>query len=123
MGNSKNCIFRTVPVLDELRVFDNPSAEDPLVPLLSLRDGLLVRHRDWILNLKRMIGSAEQSIPCLTLRGSQGEDGPRETIDLPSERLSEGWLLPLTGRCLSLKTRREGLRHAHQKGQRFNILN
>ncbi len=39
-------VRRTVPLLDELRVFDNSSAEDPFVPVFSLRDGVLERHQE-----------------------------------------------------------------------------
>jgi predicted ABC-type ATPase len=39
-------VHRTIPLLDELRVFDNSFAEDPLIPVLSLRDGVLTLHRD-----------------------------------------------------------------------------
>jgi predicted ABC-type ATPase len=37
-------VRRTIPLLDELRVFDNSSAESPFLPVLSLCDGVLEQH-------------------------------------------------------------------------------
>ena len=39
-------VRRSIPLLDELRVFDNSSAETPFLPVFSLCDGLLEPHMD-----------------------------------------------------------------------------
>ena len=60
----------TVPQLDELRVFDNSSAEDPLVPVFSLRDGVLQRYRDLLPTwASASLGSLDN--PSLDLAGDE----------------------------------------------------
>lgn len=39
-------VRRTIPLVDELRVFDNSSAESPFLPVFSLCDGVLEQHVD-----------------------------------------------------------------------------
>lgn len=39
-------VRRSIPLLDELRVFDNSSAESPFRPVFSLCDGRLEPHMD-----------------------------------------------------------------------------
>ncbi len=39
-------VRRSIPLLDELRVFDNSSAETPFLPVFSLCDGLLEQQMD-----------------------------------------------------------------------------
>jgi predicted ABC-type ATPase len=39
-------VRRTIPLVDELRVFDNSSAASPFLPVFSLCDGVLERPMD-----------------------------------------------------------------------------
>ena len=50
-------VRRTIPLVDELRVFDNSSAASPFQPVFSLCDGVLEQHVDplpaWAASLYR----------------------------------------------------------------------
>ena len=39
-------VRRSIPLLDELHVFDNSSSETPFLPICSLRDGMVTQHVD-----------------------------------------------------------------------------
>ena len=75
---------------------------------------------DWLLGIYSHFSQGD--IQKLTVRGSEGEDSPRETIDLLSDRLCMD--LPIThraGRRLPLERRLEALHqaftHWSQEGQ------
>lgn len=88
---------------------------------LASRQGLVIRSTmDWLLGIYSHFSQGD--IQKLTVRGSEGEDSPRETIDLLSDRLCLD--LPIAhpaGRRLPLELRLEALHQAFtqwsQEGQ------
>lgn len=80
---------------------------------LASRQGLVIRSTmDWLLGVYRHFSQGE--IQKLTVRGSDGEDSPRETIDLLADRLCLD--LPIAhraGRRLPLELRLQALRQAY----------
>lgn len=85
---------------------------------LASRQGLVIRSTtDWLLGLYRHFSQGE--IQKLTVRGSDGDDSPRETIDLLADRLCLDQ--PLThraGRRLPLDMRLEALHQAYGQWSR-----
>jgi hypothetical protein len=77
---------------------------------------------DWMLNVHRLIGGGGSALERFTVRGSDDEDGPRETIDLLADRLCKDWPLPPTGRRVSLDTRMQALRAVHQEWLEQRLL-
>jgi hypothetical protein len=69
---------------------------------------------DWMLKVQRLFGGDDKAVERFTVRGSDDEDGPRETIDLLADRLCKDWDLPPTGRRVSLDTRINALRAVHE---------
>ena len=44
---------------------------------------------DWMVSIQRLFGNDDQSLQRFTARGSDDQDGPRETIDLLADRLCD----------------------------------
>lgn len=87
--------------------------------VLGSRNGLVIGSiTDWLVRLRRLGGHDDAAIQKLTIRASEDEDGPRETIDLLADRLSKDCSLPPTGRRVPWETRMQLLRQAHQDWQR-----
>ena len=83
---------------------------------LGSRTGLVIGPiHEWLVQLRRLGGHEDAAIHKLTVRASEEDDGPRETIDLLAERLEKDWPLPLTGRRLLLETRLHALRQIHRE--------
>jgi hypothetical protein len=80
------------------------------------RTGLVIGPiHEWLVQLRRLGGHEDAAIHKLTVRASEEDDGPRETIDLLAERLEKDWPLPLTGRRVLLETRLHALRQIHRE--------
>jgi hypothetical protein len=77
---------------------------------------------DWMLTVQRLFARDDSALERFTVRGSDDEDGPRETIDLLADRLCEERSLPATGRRVPLDTRIEALRDVHQGWVKDNLL-
>jgi len=91
--------------------------------VLASRSGLVIGPiNDWLLKLRRLAGHNDSSIEKVKVVASDEEDGPRETIDLLADRLCKDWTLPRTGRRVSLETRLQALRAAHQEWQQAQWL-
>ena len=86
---------------------------------LGSRSGLVIGPiHDWLASLRRLGGHDDAAIHKLTVRASEEDDGPRETIDLLADRLVKDWPLPPTGRRVPLETRLQALRQTHREWQR-----
>jgi hypothetical protein len=84
--------------------------------VLGSRTGLVIGPiNEWLVQLRRLGGHEDAAIRKLTVRASEDEDGPRETIDLLADRLCKDWPLPPTGRRVPWETRMQVLRQAHQE--------
>jgi hypothetical protein len=84
--------------------------------VLSSRTGLVIGPiTNWLVKLRRLGGQEDAAIQKLTVRASEDEEGPRETIDLLADRLCKDWPLPPTGRRVPWETRMQVLRQAHQE--------
>jgi hypothetical protein len=86
---------------------------------IASRGGLLIGPiTDWLAKLHRLSGREDSAIQKLAVRASEGEDGPRETIDLLADRLCRDWPLPQrAGRRQPLEARLAALRLTHQEWQ------
>jgi hypothetical protein len=92
--------------------------------VLGNRRGLMMGPlTDWMLNVQRLVGRDDSALQRFTVRGSDEEDGPRETIDLLADRLCKDWPLPPTGRRVPLETRMQALRVVHQEWLKEKLLN
>ena len=87
--------------------------------VLGSRSGLVIGPiHDWLASLRKLGGHDDAAIQKLTVRASEDEDGPRETIDLLADRLVKDWHLPPTGRRVPLEERMKALRQTHQEWKR-----
>ena len=84
--------------------------------VLGSRTGLVIGPiHEWLVQLLRLGGHKDAAIHKLTVRASEEDDGPRETIDLLADRLVRDWPLPPTGRRVPLETRLQALRQTHRE--------
>ena len=91
--------------------------------VLANRKGLsLGPITDWMLSVQRLFGRDDSALERFTARGSDDENGPRETIDLLADRLCEERTLPATGRRVPLAARIEALRDVHQQWMKDKLL-
>ena len=88
--------------------------------VLGSRSGLVIGPiHDWLASLRQLGGHDDAAIQKLTVRASEEDDGPRETIDLLADRLAKDWPLPPTGRRVPLEERMHALRQTHQEWKRL----
>lgn len=87
--------------------------------VLGSRTGLVIRPiHEWLVQLRRLGAHENAAIHKLTVRASEDDDSPRETIDLLADRLVKDWPLLPTGRRVPLETRLQALRQTHREWRR-----